>query len=47
MAPALLGAGVALAAVIAYMAVLFANAVDHQVAQNTRLSPKGGYYDGR
>ena len=43
----LVGGGIALGAAIAYTAVLFANAVDHQVAKNTRLSPKGGYYDRR
>jgi hypothetical protein len=45
MTPVLLGAGAAVAAAIAYFALLFANAMDYQVAQNIRLSPNGGYYD--
>jgi hypothetical protein len=40
---ALVGAGVA--ATIAYIALLFANAIDHQAVQNAQLSPNGGYYE--
>jgi hypothetical protein len=43
--PALLCAGAAAGAAIAYFAMLFANAVDYQAVQNARLSPKGGYYE--
>jgi hypothetical protein len=45
MTPVLLGAATIAAAGIAYIALLFANAIDHQAVQNAQLSPNGGYYE--